>query len=233
MAKPSTFVPIERDTMQESAYLQLREALMSGRLVPGQRVSIRSLASAMNTSPMPVREALRRLEAQRALVLCPGRVLAVPEITRAEFEEIRDIRAALEGMATERAAALASREELHQIHRLCIEMQRLSERDEGARYLEKNREFHFTIYRASGHDILLGMIETLWLRIGPFFNLYIKDDSHVLESMEYHWKAVDALQQGLGAEARAAIVADITEAANGLVEQVWPTNLQPQQNVSA
>lgn len=231
MPKPSTFVPIERDTMQESAYQQLREALMNGQLEPGQRVSIRSLANAMNTSPMPVREALRRLEAQRALVLCPGRTLAVPELTRAEFEEVRDLRATLEGMATERAATQASREQLHQIHRLCIEMQRLSERDEGTRYLEKNREFHFTIYRASGHEILLGMIETLWLRIGPFFNLYIKDETHILDSMEHHWKAVDALQQGHGADARAAIVADITEAANNLLDHVWQPDSR--QDISA
>lgn len=221
MATSPTFVPIERDTMQESAYQQLREALMSGRLVPGQRVSIRSLASAMNISPMPVREALRRLEAQRALVLCPGRVLAVPEITREEFEEIRDIRASLEGLATERAAERASRDQLHQIHRLCIEMQRLTEKGEGARYLEKNREFHFEIYRASGQDLLLSMIETLWLRIGPFFNLYITEESHVHDSMDHHWQAVDALQQRDGPAACDAIVADITEAANQMIERVW------------
>ncbi len=69
IAVVQTFSPIECNTMQESAYQQLRDALMSGRLQPGQRVSIRSPAAAMNTSPMPVREPLKRLEAQSALVM--------------------------------------------------------------------------------------------------------------------------------------------------------------------
>ena len=57
--------PVARYTLQEQAYLRLREALMNGHFVPGQA---RAAAEALGTSPMPVRDALRRLEIEHALV---------------------------------------------------------------------------------------------------------------------------------------------------------------------
>src|SRR5438445_173274 len=83
-----TFQPVARATLQEGVYDQVCAALMDGRLRPGQRISLRSLAAAMNTSPMPVREALRRLEAGHVLELRAGGVLAVPHPSREELLEI-------------------------------------------------------------------------------------------------------------------------------------------------
>jgi Bacterial regulatory proteins, gntR family len=60
--------PVARYTLQEQAYLRLREALMSGHFVPGQAITLRAAPEALGTSPMPVRDALRRLEIEHALV---------------------------------------------------------------------------------------------------------------------------------------------------------------------
>lgn len=220
MSAAPPFVPIERDTVQESAYQQLREALMSGQLEPGKRISIRNMAAAMNISPMPVREALRRLEAQRALVLCPGRVLAVPQMSNAEFCEVREIRMCLEGLAAERAAERASREEVDAAVRLCKEMQEAADKGDGPAYLDLNRAFHFAIYQAAGRDLLVGMIENLWLRIGPVFNVYIRNQEVFTISMAHHWQAAKAMKERDGAAAKAAIQADISEAANVLLSHL-------------
>ncbi len=215
-----TFSPIECDTMQESAYQQLRDALMSGRLQPGQRISIRSLAAAMDTSPMPVREALRRLEAQNALVMCPGRSLGVPEMTGAELLELRDIRVTLEGLAAEKAAERVTSEEMEKISWICAEIDEATRENDCPRFLETNRAFHFSIYRSAQLDLLMSIIETLWLRIGPFLNLFVKDQRHLENSMIHHWRAEQALRARDGAAARAAIVADISEAAEDLMRYV-------------
>ena len=110
-----TFQPVARATLQEGIYDQVCAALMDGRLRPGQRISLRSLSAAMNTSPMPVREALRRLEAGHVLELRAGGMLAVPHPSREELLEIRDIRMSLEGLAAERAAARMTRKELERV----------------------------------------------------------------------------------------------------------------------
>ena len=72
---------------------------MAGRFQPGQTVTLRGLARSLGTSPMPVREALRRLIAERALDLGPNRSARVPVVTSAKYAEICEVRIALEGLA--------------------------------------------------------------------------------------------------------------------------------------
>ena len=66
-----TLPVIERRTLGDAAYLHLRELLMSGRVAPGERLSLRSLAGALGVSMMPVREAVTRLVADHALEVRP------------------------------------------------------------------------------------------------------------------------------------------------------------------
>lgn len=78
---PPALKVVEQETMADKVYQQLREALMSGRFAPGQALSLRSVAEAVGSSTMPVRAALTRLHAERALVDGPNRALVVPPMT--------------------------------------------------------------------------------------------------------------------------------------------------------
>jgi DNA-binding GntR family transcriptional regulator len=210
-----TFQPLARATLQEGVYDQVCAALMDGRLRPGQRISLRSLSAAMNTSPMPVREALRRLEAGHVLELRAGGMLAVPHPTRQELLDIRDIRMSLEGLAAEQAAARMTRKELERIARLGAAMRRdaAARHHDVAAFLVTNREFHFAIYDAARSPLLLSMIKSLWLRVAPFFFAICRNHGHVAFSVEQHDRALEALQRRDGAGAGRAIAADIERAA--------------------
>src|SRR5215467_10221414 len=89
---------LQRNTLNEEVYQQLKQALMSGRIAPGSTMTIRSLAASFGISPMPVREALRRLVAEHVLELLPNRSVSLPVITRVRFREITRIRTSLEGL---------------------------------------------------------------------------------------------------------------------------------------
>jgi DNA-binding GntR family transcriptional regulator len=207
-----TFRPVARATLQEGIYEQVCAALMDGRLRPGQKISLRSLATAMNTSPMPVREALRRLEASHVLELRAGGVLAVPAPSPDELQEIREIRVSLEGLAAERAAARMTRKQHDRTARLAREMHLFA--DDLTAFLARNREFHFSIYEAAESPLLLSIISSLWLRVAPFFFAICREHGHVDFSIEQHDRAVQALLRRDGAAARAAIQADIVQAAS-------------------
>ena len=69
---------LERETLHDRAYLELKKAIMSGAIRPGATITIRAMATALGTSPMPVREALRRLVAERALEMLPTRSVTLP-----------------------------------------------------------------------------------------------------------------------------------------------------------
>src|SRR4029077_4813637 len=152
---------LERETLHDRAYLELKKAIMSGAIRPGATITIRAMATALGTSPMPVREALRRLVAERALEMLPTRSVTLPLMTAERFDEISRLRIALEGLATEAGAQHLSREALRRLQQAHTEMNRMKNVGE---YLAKNQEFHFTLYQAAGMPIALQMIESLWLQ---------------------------------------------------------------------
>ena len=109
--------PVAHAPMHEMVYDRIREAFASGQVVPGQRIVIRDLARALGTSMMPVRDALRRLEAENAVVLTNGRTLAVPSLSAKDYEELCMIRVTLESLAAREAAKHITAAELEEVVR--------------------------------------------------------------------------------------------------------------------
>jgi DNA-binding GntR family transcriptional regulator len=208
--------PVARNTLQEQAYVRLRQALMSGQFVPGQSITLRAAAAALGTSAMPVRDALRRLEIEHALVPQGNRTLGVPEMTCASLTELRDVRIALEGLAAEKAALLITPAEitvLEDANRVIVAAASAGDFDE---YMRANWSFHSAIYQASRSQLLVAVIEPFWMRIGPYIRFMFPDRTSLIESLGNHSAALEALRTRDGAGARWAIQRDISESAEGL-----------------
>jgi len=200
---------LERETLHDRAYLELKKAIMSGAIRPGATITIRAMATALGTSPMPVREALRRLVAERALEMLPTRSVTLPLMTAERFDEISRLRIALEGLAAEAGAQHLTREALRRLQQAHGEMNRMKNVGE---YLAKNQEFHFTLYQAAGMPVALQMIESLWLQAGPLLNLAIGEYGFE-GAQDHHRELLDQLAKHNVKGARSAIEADITDAA--------------------
>lgn len=219
--------PVNRETIQQQVYQKLRSALMRGRFEPGDPVTLRALATAFGTSAMPVREALRQLVAEQALVARANRSLIVPLITAERLDELRRIRVALEGMATEVAAEKITPADTARLEALNQEMVEAVASDDVKRYLAKNQEFHFIIYASARLPTALRLIENMWLQVGPVLNFLLEQEvgepgasldrrsSDIFDS--HHRAAIEALQRGDGPAARLAITQDITDAADFLL----------------
>jgi DNA-binding GntR family transcriptional regulator len=204
---------LQRNTLNEEVYQQLKQALMTGRIAPGSTMTIRSLAKSFGISPMPVREALRRLVAEHVLVLLPNRSVSLPIITRERFREITRIRTSLEGLAAEEATPLVTADAMKRMAALNDEME-LPGQTKRPEYLVKNREFHFCLYQSSRLPTLVKIIEALWLQIGPLLTIQQAEfaSSGVIVQTQ-HRRLLKALKKGDAAEARDAIVSDIEDAA--------------------
>ncbi len=167
----SSFSRIPRFTLADQVYADIKELILSGRIAPGERLTLRALASAVGTSPMPVRDAVSRLVAEKALDLLPNRTIQVSWPSKERFAEIVLIRCTVEGLAAEMACNRRTEQELAEIQKQADIFQRaadMPERD-SVKAMLANREMHFTIYRAAGMPTLLQMIEGLWLQVGPVF----------------------------------------------------------------
>lgn len=212
--------PLSDGPLHERVYCETRRALMAGRFQPGQVITIRGLAAMLGTSPMPVREALCRLTAERALDVGPNRSHRVPALTRAKYAEICRVRIALEGLAAEMAVPNISDEEIDRLAGLCEVVTNAVDARDPKTYLAKNQEFHFAVYRAAGSDLLLDMITGLWLQVGPTTTYVFRDLGFALRAAETNTPIVDALRARDGAAAREAVARDISHAVEYLIRQL-------------
>jgi len=214
--------PLTRQSLSADVYKQLRDLLMNGKVMPGEQLSLRSIAEALGVSVMPVREAVNRLVAEQALELTSTRVLRVPMMTVSQFREITCIRTNLEGLATAQAASLLDELALHEIEALHERFSHETslKRPDKSRLIEANKELHFAIYSQARMPMLLQMIESLWLRTGPILNYDLRTESTRVtkrEQADHHGRLVTALKKKDAIAAAAALRDDIESAADYIV----------------
>ncbi|WP_369958403.1 GntR family transcriptional regulator [Pseudomonas benzenivorans] len=197
------------DNLQEQLYQNIRAALLAGRFQPGERLKIRDLAAEWGTSPMPVRAALQRLVAEGALEGEQQRSVRVPAMTRERYEQLLPVRLSLEGLAVELAAARIGAADLAALHDCIARMEGALERRDVQAYLADNSRFHLHLYQACGNPVLLRLIESLWLQVGPFFNRLFTEADLSLRLNDFHEDVFQALQKGDGKAARAAMEQDL------------------------
>ena len=215
-----TFAPVKltRHTLNDQVYDGLKEAVMSGSLYPGKVLTIRELATSFGVSVMPVREALSRLIAEKAVVFRPNRSVAVPVLTPDRFRQITKIRLLLENMAVREGAPHLGESDIARLDRINAKLEAIGP-SERKTFLELNRQFHFTVYAASGQDYLIGMIESLWLQIGPLLNFILQGLSSSGPTPQvYHRELVAALRKRDAEAAGRAVQADIQDAADFIVQ---------------
>lgn len=201
--------------LEEQVYRTLREALIRGDFAPGEPLSIRSIASALEISVMPVRTCLRRLAAEQCLDIGPGGTAVVPKLRRAEFAEITALRIVLEPMAAGLAAKIISADELAAVATLLLRgREKRQQGDEGG-YQLANYHFHFAIYRAARSPLLLSMIETLWVRRSPIMR---EAQPHLhARGSDLHDELMRALNARDAARAAAVLRQDIDRAGGFLI----------------
>ncbi|PSQ90487.1 MAG: GntR family transcriptional regulator [Proteobacteria bacterium SW_6_67_9] len=207
-------------TVQEWVYRELKERILIGQFVPGRSVTLRGIATMLDVSPTPVREALRRLVSERALEVHGNRRVSVPTMTRRKFDDLCAARVALETLAAERALPAMDADRLAQLRRLDAETDAAVEQGDVTRYLERHRAFHYTLYTSGSAEVLMPLIESVWLQFSPFLRLVV---SHI--GVDYivdrHAEALNALERGDPPALRFAIEADVREGLGSLSEADW------------
>jgi DNA-binding GntR family transcriptional regulator len=206
-------------TLHDDIYGVLRRALMSGGLVPGQRVSIRTLADKFGTSLLPVRDALKRLVAEHALLMLPNRTVCVPRMTRERFQEILQARLMLESMLTRRAAERVDHRMIAQLEGINDSMRVAVQTGDVTQYLSGNHNFHFGLYSVAQSEVVLPIVEMLWVQAGPFLNAVFTDQG-TRNARGNHEQVLKALRRRDPAGAADAINSDLADAADLILAYV-------------
>lgn len=198
---------------------RLQTAVLDGEYAPGTRLSQDELCARFGVSRTPVREALRKLQAQNLVELIPNKGATVRIPTRKELDEVYHVRAELEGYATELATPNIGPSELETLRRLQGEISqeistlatgKVDEAEAAAfnsRMTRANERFHHELHRLAGNDRLRQLIDELQ---GYFPKDYVwratrsGADSQAL-AVDDHDRILTALEAGDGPAARKAM----------------------------
>ena len=150
----------------------IRSEIVEGRLSPGERIRQEAVARQCNTSRMPVREALKRLQ-EEGLVTHISHVGArVASLEIAELDEIYLLREQLEPLALAESIPRLSSDDHERLSRYALEMEACGDPDDPSRWVSLDRSFHLTTYSAAEMPQLLEIIDGLWNRTQHYRRVY-------------------------------------------------------------
>jgi len=208
-------------TKAELVYEQLRDAILSGELKPGERVNIDALSRQLGISKIPLREAVQRLTGQGLVVQPnPHAGATVAPLSLREMRGVYLARGALEGLAARVAATTVSDAELAELQELHEQMRHQFERGSDGELSGLNRQFHTGIATATHYATLrdltgLTLLRVLHYRIGvrvdPAWGQVISEHAAILDALRRHdapaaeAAARDHVEWQLGAELRATL----------------------------
>lgn len=151
----------EYSPIREEVFTMLRQAILTGKLQPGDRLVERELAEQLGVSRTPVREALRKLELENLVTHIPRKGVVVSEISKKDVIEIFDIRASLEGLASSLAAEKATKEDLQGLCELLEQMDAAENERDNEELSELHDHFHKQLFAIADSPRLIQMINSL------------------------------------------------------------------------
>jgi DNA-binding GntR family transcriptional regulator len=178
----------------EQAYHYILRSILSGELTPGMRVPAEAVADALGISRMPVRDALRRLEGDGAVMIFTNRGASVAEFSRDEVIQLIEMRAALEGLAARVALEHIRKAELDELEQLKQRMERVS--DDLARWMSAHDDFHNYLTALSRRRLLMQQTERMRIMLRPYYRIYYASTRELEMFGLEHRKIIDALRKG-------------------------------------
>ncbi|MFP4482890.1 MAG: GntR family transcriptional regulator [Thermovirgaceae bacterium] len=187
------FQEIVQETKYEgsaSSYISeiLRRAIFSGSLIGGARLRQEEIARQLGVSSIPVREALRQLQAEGLVEIIPRRGAVVTELEVSEIREIYEMRTFLETGALKLAFDDISGDVIEKA-RHCLDEMEITEDD--IKWCQLNEEFHDLLYRISGREMLLEFLKNLRSRVNRYVITYLRAMRN--ESEQEHRKILKAI----------------------------------------
>jgi DNA-binding GntR family transcriptional regulator len=200
--------PSERvvDTVRET----LREAILAGRLLPGQKLSVPELARQMGVSRSPVREAILQLVAEGLAVERSRRGVVVAKFSMRDLREIYEIREVLETLAVRLAAQRIRPEQLRAMWAVLEQQHQAIESHNPQLYSQTNQQFHTLISQSSGNPRLHRILALLFGEMQLAFRTLSHSPAHTMRGHQEHRQIVEALEARNPCAAEAAMRVHLT-----------------------
>ena len=192
---------IERVGLKDRVLARIKDAILTGKLEPGERIVEMKVAHELGVATTSVREALFELESHGFVTRIANKGTFVTQLSREDVAQIIRVRCELEGLAAELAEALASTEDVSSLNTLVAEMDAAARENDLKRFYKADLDFHRRVWAASGNHHLRKALDTTVVPLFAFFIMRNPSDSaaELIESVPWHKRVVDAIARGRGA----------------------------------
>jgi DNA-binding GntR family transcriptional regulator len=184
---------VKPPTAQEAVLAELRRAIGTGELRPGEQVRQDSLAERFGVSRVPLREALKILEGEGQVVYLPHRGYFVAELDVDDLREVYRIRDLLESEAVRVAVPRLTAADLDAVQAAADDVDAAAQRNDLVTMTEANRRFHFLLIDAAGMPRLARLTRILWDATDAYRSVYFGSTEHRGHIRDEHSAVVSAL----------------------------------------
>ena len=191
--------------LRDVVFNTLRDAILTGKLVPGERLMENQLADKLGVSRTPVREALRMLELENLVELVPRKGAQVLDMSEKDITNILEVRSALEGLATSVACKKMSKEDLQQLKNMEVDFEKAVADNDVERFVDIDEDFHDLIFSATENDKLINIFRNLRIQLYRYRMAQAKNNETSMSTIVAHHRSIIRAIENHDAEEGASI----------------------------
>ena len=210
--------------LQEQIYRVIKSAILSGELVPAQRLVETQLAKELQVSRTPVREALRLLQHENLVAVAPSGVLCVATISVADAEELYDCRIALEQLSVAQACQNATSSQMKELEEIVKQAEKLANSKPSQltsyRLLDVDYRFHRLLAKSSGNSWLLSLLDQVFDKMQLLRVQTTRHNPDVLEIRTEHRQIYEPVQERNLEAAIRAIKDHLTASKKRVIQEI-------------
>ncbi|NLK22023.1 MAG: GntR family transcriptional regulator [Epulopiscium sp.] len=180
--------------LRDVVFNTLRKAILSGDLLPGERLMEKQLAEKMGVSRTPIREAIRKLELEGFVVMVPRKGAQVANITEKDIQDVLEVRSVLEALAVRLACDKMEKEDLGQLKETMDIFSDAAKEEDVDTMIKKDTEFHDIIFGATKNEKLIQIVNNLREQIHRYRVAYLKSFGDFKAIQEEHEQIVHAIE---------------------------------------
>lgn len=209
--------PIQRQTLAAATVEGIRERILDRTYAEGEQLRQDVLAADFGVSRIPVREALRQLEAEGLVTFSPHRGAVVSSLSIAEIDELFALRARLETILLRRAVPLLTEEVVERAEEILNEYDAAFRERDVAAWGDLNWQFHSTLYSAAGRPVTMAVVERLHLHTNRYARMQLALTRGEARAHKEHAQILAAARKGDASRAASLLSAHILGAGRSLV----------------
>ncbi|GAA0835548.1 GntR family transcriptional regulator [Marinomonas arenicola] len=185
---------LKKQSLSKTVEEQLEKMILSGQIAPGERINESALSASLNISRAPIREACRHMAQYGMVENRVGKGTFVCQVDYGEAVDLYEVRGMLDALAAEKAAVLASDDEIEQLQQLVMRMETLSQNGDAPEYFAANLDFHQTIMAASQNKSLFNMYQVIYKKLSLFRRKNLAETERLRASFAEHEKIFQAIK---------------------------------------